>query len=265
MRCECFFNLDSTQAMVQPFLAGQVAVWSSRGPHRTDANQDSCALLELDPHSGVLLVADGMGGHAAGELASRCAIEAMVREVIDTHQQGGLIRTGILNGFEQANQAVQQLGVGAGTTLAVLEIAHGYGRAYHAGDSVVLIVGSHGKRKLVTTSHSPVGFGLEAGLIHEDEAMSHDERHLVLNSVGCPQMRIEIASAVKLARQDTCILASDGLTDNQPESEIVDRLRKGPLEAAVERFARETQRRMTAGIAPSKPDDLTLVVARGPF
>ena len=101
------------------------------------------------------------------------------------------LRDAILNGFEDANGAVQALGIGAATTLAVVEVKENIVRPYHVGDSMILVVGQRGKIKLQSVPHSPVGYGVESGLLDEKEAMYHEERHLVSNVVGSPDMRIE--------------------------------------------------------------------------
>jgi protein phosphatase len=203
-----------------------------------------------------------MGGHAAGEVAARTAVEAVAASVHDARETGLLLRTGIINGFEQANLAVQGLGTGAGTTLAVVELADGCARPYHAGDSVILVVGSHGKIKLETISHSPVGLGVEAGLLDADEALDHEHRHLVLNAVGSDSMRIEIGSAIRLAKRDTVVLASDGLTDNLTIEEIVGVIRKGELSRSLNGLVADCLVRMHGETAPCKPDDLTVVAFR---
>src|SRR5690606_19099296 len=133
-----------------------------------------------------LIVADGMGGHSAGEVASLTAVREMILAINEAFDQQAMLRVGIINGFERANEAVQAMGSGSGTTLAVVEISNEEARPYHAGDSVVLVVGSRGKIKLETVSHSPVGFGLAAGFLNSAQAMEHAERHVILNAIGTP-------------------------------------------------------------------------------
>jgi len=257
-----FHDQEMPAAEIYAFLSGGVGVYSARCPGKTTANEDAAAIIPFNGSSGVFVVADGMGGHAAGEAASRTAIDEMVSAIGAPSERGALQRTGIINGFERANQAVQAHGTGGGTTLAVVELSDGRARPYHAGDSVILIVGSRGKVKLETTSHSPVGFGIEAGLLEAEEAMTHEHRHLVLNNIGSDAMRIEIGSAVKLAKRDTVLLASDGLTDNLPINEIVERIRKGPLAASLTQLITACNSQMSSGMGPSKPDDLTVLMFR---
>ena len=113
----------------------------------------------------------------------------------------------------------------------------------------------------------PVGVDLvvvQSGLLDEQEALHHDERHIVSNVVGAVDMRIEIGPEVELARRDTLLLATDGLLDNLTPEEIVEMVRKGPLGPAARRLAAVARARMERpeGGRPSKPDDLTFVLFR---
>jgi len=106
--------------------------------------------------------------------------------------------------------------------------------------------------------------GVEAGFLDAEQAIYHEDRHLVSNVIGSPEMKIEIGPTIQLAPRDTVVLASDGLVDNLYAEEIVDRIRKGRLDRAADRLAVDARRRMTrpeAGL-PSKPDDLTFVLFR---
>jgi serine/threonine protein phosphatase PrpC len=154
--------------------------------------------------------------------------------------------------------------VGAATTLAVAEIQGDRMRPYHVGDSLILLVGQRGKLKLESVSHSPVGFAVEAGVLDRREALHHEDRHLVSNILGAPDMRIEIGSERALAARDTLLLASDGLSDNLHVREIAERIRRGPVGEAAEALAATARRRMfdPREDEPSKPDDLTLLVFR---
>jgi serine/threonine protein phosphatase PrpC len=137
-------------------------------------------------------------------------------------------------------------------------------RPYHVGDSPVLVVGQKGKIKLQSIAHSPVGYGLEGGFIDEKEALHHDQRHLVSNVIGTEDMHIEVGPALALGSRDTVIMASDGLVDNLETREIVDCVRKGPLEKAASVLARQAASRMlrSGSDTPSKPDDLTFILFR---
>lgn len=245
------------------FAGGELAVFTAPPPGEGGGNQDGAAFVELGPGRGVLAVADGLGGQPAGDKAARLTLELLVDSVRDAGTPGSL-RPAILDAFERANAQVQALGVGAATTLVVAEIEAGQIRTYHVGDSMILAFGQRGRRKLQTVSHSPVGYGVEAGMIDESEALHHDELHLISNMVGAPDMRIEIGSPRPLAPHDTVVLASDGLLDNVHLEEIVETVRTGPIQKGARALVEAAHRRMAGGDArqPSKPDDTTFIAFR---
>jgi serine/threonine protein phosphatase PrpC len=259
-----FLDQDLREAAVLPIASGVAAVYTARCPGREPPNEDAAALITCGPESGVLAVADGFGGQPAGEQAARLTLEALARGVEKAVAAGGKLRGGILDGFERANEAVTALGVGAATTLAALEIDNGRVRSYHVGDSMVLIVGQRGKLKLQTVSHSPVGYAEEAGWLEEAEALQHEDRHIVSNMVGSPDMRIEIGSSRKLRPRDTVLLGSDGLFDNLQTEEILEVVRTGRLSDVTVVLSAECDRRMRSPDEgqPSKPDDLTFILYR---
>jgi serine/threonine protein phosphatase PrpC len=259
-----FFGRDMDRGEIHPLCGGLASVYSARCPGKERLNEDAAALIAAGASSAVLVVADGLGGGPSGQQASSLAVRTLVDSIAHGMREDAMLRTAILNGLEAANRAVQQMGIGAATTVAVVELQEGTVRPYHVGDSMILVVGQRGKIKLQTTSHSPVGFAVEAGLLDEQEAMFHHDRHVVSNVVGCPKMKIELGPALRLAPRDTVLLASDGLFDNLHVEEIVERMRKGSLESATLRLLHDSRRRMNTPEEnqPSKPDDLTFVLFR---
>jgi len=239
-------------------------IYCQARPDRDGPNEDAVAVIPVGERTGVVAVADGFGGQPGGDQASRLALQSLCEAVAQGAHDGGDLRAGILNGFEKANGAVMGLGVGAATTLTAVEIDHHTARVYHVGDSVALIVGQRGKLKYQTIPHSPVGYAVESGLLSEKEAMHHDERHFVSNAVGSHEMRIDIGPTLQLAAHDTLVLGSDGLFDNLHLPEIIEFARAGPLERATQKLVTLATARMTdpKPDAPSKPDDLSIVLAR---
>ena len=248
-----------------PLLTGRVSWFSSKSPFRESPNQDGALVLGINATSAVVAVADGVGGLPAGDQAARLALDA-VRDRFEDQTDASLsMRPSILDGIEQANQRVMGMNIGAGTTIAVAEIFENHVRPYHVGDSLILITGQRGKRRLLTIAHAPVAYAVEAGLVSELDAMHHEERHLVSNILGMEKMRIDVGSTIKLQVRDTLLLATDGLFDNLHLEEIVEIIRKGPLDEATEELATQAQRRMKTRVKlddPQKPDDLTFVMYR---
>ena len=225
---KAFFGVDMAACEIHRLEGGACGVYSSRRPNKETPNEDAAAVIPAGNGAAVLVVADGMGGGPAGERASIAAVEAITGEL--EGYRGGeeeLLRTAILDGMERANRAVRELAPGAATTLAVVQVEGRIIRPYHVGDSLILVTGGRGSIKLQTIPHSPVGYGVEAGLLDEEAAIRHEDRHFVSNMVGTPEMRIEIGAPLELARRDTLLLASDGLSDNLLIHEIVERIRKG--------------------------------------
>ncbi len=243
---------------------GDVLAYTCCAPDKTTENEDTVAVIPYGPAAAVLIVADGAGGLPAGKRASLTAVRSLVDSMQLAMSETMLLRTAILNGIEAANAAVQAIGNGSATTLTVITIEGLTVRAYQVGDSEAIVVGQRGAIKLQTTPHSPTGFAVEAGFLDEKEALHHEDRHLVSNFLGTPEMCIDVGGEVKLRPRDTILLASDGLMDNVHLDEIIERVRKGPLDSAAERVISLAHRRM-AGVSaaqPSKPDDLSLILYR---
>lgn len=250
---------------IHEICGGLCAVFSTCCPGSDGVSEDAALILPHDSgRSALLAVADGVGGAQFGGKAARLTVESLIKSTSKVPEETSDWRLPILDGIEKANHAVRALGNGAGTTIAVAAIQDRRVCTFHVGDSGVLLLGQKGKIKFQTLSHSPVGFAVEAGLLDADDAMHHEERHIVSNVIGASDMWIEVGPAKKLAAMDTLLLASDGLLDNLPLDEIVGIVRKGPIEEAADRLARETRHRM---IQPrigeaSKPDDLTFIIFR---
>lgn len=243
---------------------GQVAAATIGDRQKNGRSEDSAAIIPIDDDHLVLIVADGVGGISGARRASNLAVEAIRERVKQRETTGGRLRTAILDGIEAANRKVLELGTGSATTLALAEVGPGYVRTYHVGDSIVLVCGQRGRLKLMTTPHSPVGFAMEAGLLDETEALQHADLNLIFNVVGSADMRIEVGSELPLAPYDTLLLASDGLTDNALQDEIIHLIRSGSLETGLRSLTDLVQGRMARDDQgePSKPDDYTVILFR---
>lgn len=260
----CFMEEDSIGLVEKQFPLGTAVVYTAACPGEERTNEDALALIPYGDEALIFVVADGMGGARSGQKASALIVKELISAAKSATPDSNALRGVILNAMEEANQKVRALGVGAAATLAVVQYQARRMRAYHAGDAGALLFGQRGKLKFETVSHSPVGLGVEAGFLGSTEAMHHEERHLVTNVVGSPEMMIEMGPHRKMATCDTLVVASDGLFDNLHVEEIIAALRTGPLRESVDRLVQETRRRMEnpAEGVPSKPDDLTVIAFR---
>ncbi|MEX2524671.1 MAG: protein phosphatase 2C domain-containing protein [Gammaproteobacteria bacterium] len=242
--------------------SGTAVVFSRRSPDKTSFNEDTAAIIRLGNDAALLMVADGVGGLPAGARASYLVIDIIHKAVKTAYNNGEDLRHAILSAVEKANERIISNADGSATTLAIAEIHKNRIRTYHVGDSMIMITGQRGKLKMETISHSPVGYAVEAGVLSQEEAIIHDERHIVSNVVGAQNMHISMGIPTTLAARDTLLVASDGLFDNIHQNEIIEIIRKGNLEDCSNTLAATAGKRMEDGVAPFKPDDLTFMLFR---
>jgi len=182
-------------------------------------------------------VADGMGGAAAGELASKTAVEVLdesfARYAADMNQGKAVVSvTSLLDkSFRLANKrvfaaAMQQEGRrGMGTTLTCLAVTNGRAYVGHVGDSRAYLVRGSTIYQ-ITKDHSWVEEQLEKGVLTPSEAEEHEWRNLITRALGTrPQVAPDTAE-VELKVGDTFVLSSDGLHGLVKPEEILQELRR---------------------------------------
>lgn len=266
--------MDMEGGDVRPIASGTAGLFTRRSPGKRTPSEDTAALLSAGRDRGLLVVADGVGGHAGGAEAAEAAVHALSEAWQAAVVNGSDTQLAILEAIQQAHRTVMSWGRGSATTILVADLRPPEkeddpsvctrARCYHAGDSMALLVNADGALQHHTVSHSPVGYAQEAGLLDEAEALVHEERHLVSNALGLPEMHIEVGPSLTLEATDTLVLGSDGLYDNLTLGEIQDLVRKEPVPDALGRLVEASRGRMTAprpGL-PCKPDDLTVVIWR---
>ncbi len=271
---QVFLELDHERPERLSPERGEAVFFSSKAFDKTTGNEDAALFCELPGAVTVLAVADGVGGLPAGAEAAATAIGAVRRAIeraalrtadrVADREESDRLRSAIFDAFEDANAKLLEQGIGAGTTLVVVEVRSGIARAYHAGDSGALLVGQRGRVRFETIPHSPVGYGVASGMLEPDETHHHDERHLLSNCVGSREMRVEIGAPVPMAARDTLLLATDGVLENIERRDLIDQIRSGSLlQAATDLQAR--LRLTMAGVdpkLPAHPDDATALLFR---
>ena len=199
IRCYIDSNTDLPESAVQS--TREIVVFSARSPEKDRGNEDSAAWI-VWPNGLLLAIADGVGGQPSGGDASTLTIKLLVEHFqnMDKEQVSlDVFREGVLDTFERANQDIQGLGIGSGTTLTVVTVSESDARVFSVGDSSTLICGSKGKVKFINTPHSPTGYAIAAGVLDENDALHHEERHLLSNLVGSTEMHIDIGPTLKLS------------------------------------------------------------------
>ena len=214
-----------------------------------DHNED-CAFME--PTKGFFIVADGMGGHAAGEVASAMAVETVKKTLEGAHTEidafkkaptdagrRGLVQL-LQNAVLAAHQSVYQRGqseqdkAGMGTTLDVVLIAGPEAFVAHVGDSRTYLI-REGRSSQITTDHTVAEVLVIEGKLTIEEAQVSPLRTILVNAIGVSaDVGVEMAH-VTLKRNDRILLCSDGLHDYFPiEEEIAQKLSEDKPGAALE-------------------------------
>lgn len=189
---------------------------------RWRVNEDRYALV---PDLGLYLVADGMGGHKAGQLASQLAAEASVRAA-------GELEGAELNLSEKLRQIVSRANheifsmaqahteySGMGTTLVAMLASAGRIALAHVGDSRAYLVRG-GTIRPLTHDHSLVGELLRRQEISEQAALEHPHRHVLTRALGVrPNVEGDLVEMTP-EDGDTIAMFSDGLTNNVSDEEI---------------------------------------------
>lgn len=219
----------------------------------------------LGPDLTVIAVADGMGGAAAGEVASKIAIEALdetLRRYVDERDDGRDV-VGLESLLEKAirlaNRRVHTAALsrrgsrGMGTTLTCVALEDGHGYVGHVGDSRAWLVREPRIYQL-TKDHSWVEEQVEKGVLSEDEARGHELRNLITRALGTrPQVAPDTAT-LDIRPGDVLLVATDGLHGLVEPDEILDEIRRGP----------EPQTVVDSLIALSNerggPDNVTVVI-----
>lgn len=242
---------------------GDAWIYTAASPERLEQpNEDALAVAVAETDGGILLaVADGVGGRRGGHRASSIVVDAIAHAL---EYPTNVPERRVVDAIHRANLELTRDPEAGATTVAVVELTGDKLRCFHVGDSTMVVSGQRGRIKVRSVDHSPVGYLLAAGSISEEEAILHSDRHYVSNAVGDLAMQVEVGPYVGLARHDTLVMGTDGLFDNLRLAEIVDIVRKGPLDRAANLLAERCHERMLRPEpgAPSKPDDMTFIVYR---
>jgi serine/threonine protein phosphatase PrpC len=212
--------------------------------------------------SKLFLVADGMGGHAAGEIASSIAASTVEECVALRRETGRDPLEVLLLAVEEANSRIYETQLerlelaGMGSTITALSFRDDHYHLAHVGDSRAYLL-RDGELRQLTRDHSLVWPLYESGVLAKDELSSHPQKNLITRSIG-PHAQVEIDTDMGTVRDgDLFLLCSDGLTDVVPDDRIRriltgDRMSPQQLSEAL----------IAAAGHAGAPDNVTVVVVR---
>ena len=226
---------------------------------RREINEDS---VFADPQRGLWAVADGMGGHEAGEVASTMVVDALrcLPVVADIDELTGQA----VEALRQVNRDLIDLArsggrpgsVTIGTTAVGLAVANGSFRCFWVGDSRAYRLRG-GEINRITRDHSLVQDLIDAGMLKPEEAETHVDANLITRAVGAAEdIEVDIVSG-DARPGDLFLLASDGLTRVVRDDELAAELgRSAPAQAADNLVDLVLER--------GAPDNVSLIITRIP-
>ena len=197
---------------------------------RRQANEDSYVTA---PGLGLYLVADGMGGHKAGKVASEMATEHAVRAVEALQGATASPAEKLRQAVSCANREIHQRAQsdtdlsGMGTTLVAVLTTPDRVALAHVGDSRAYLIRG-GRIRLLTDDHSLVGELLRRRQISEADAREHPHRHVLTRALGVATTTQPDLAELTPAPGDTFVLCSDGLTTHLRDSEILEHVQRDP-------------------------------------
>lgn len=201
------------------------------------SNQDSL-LIQPGKYS-LYGVADGMGGHNAGDVASRMAVLMLGRVLEGAKPEEALLKAGVeeVNALIYEEQKKNEAFQGMGTTLTVLWEDDDRLLLGHVGDSRAYLMHA-GEISQISQDHSMVGEMLRSGMITEEQAQKHPYRNVITRAVGsAEEVEVDI-TVLEKRRGDKYLLCSDGLTEYVNMETIREILLKTPLEEAADEMMR---------------------------
>ena len=204
----------------------EISILTDVGQRRTN-NQDYAKQYKNKAGKSMIFLADGMGGHRAGNIASEMAVTdlgaAWVATEISTINE---VREWFAENLEKENQQIHRIGQdeehkGMGTTLEAVAIIDDQVLFAHVGDSRIGLV-RNGEYHQMTSDHSLVNALLKAGQITEEEAAHHPQRNIITQSIGQKDELQPDFGMVTVEAGDFIVINSDGLTNMISGDEIRD-------------------------------------------
>lgn len=203
----------------------EISLITDIGKKRSN-NQDY--INKFDNAAGITMIvlADGMGGHLAGNIASEMAVTDLGRSWVNTNLTDlSQIRNWLTVTIESENEKIYKLGQtedykGMGTTIEAIIIVENAALYAHIGDSRIGLVRDN-EYKLLTSDHSLVNALLKAGQISEEEAQNHPQKNIITQSVG-QESPLDIDLGLHIFEEsDYLVINSDGLTNMVSNQDIV--------------------------------------------
>jgi PPM family protein phosphatase len=237
-------------------MKSQFAGLSDKGMVRS-ANQDA---YHIDPDGRFFIVADGMGGHAGGEEASRIAIETTHTYLSQNWETEPDTKNLLIQALIAANDAIvadqennAQRG-DMGTTIVMLLFREDLVWSAHVGDSRLYRLRGD-KLDAITEDDTWVARAMKLGQLNAEEAKNHPLRHVLSHCLGRRDLRQINIQTQDVAPGDRVLLCSDGLTEEVPHDEIASHLHADSIDLAAQAL-------VDAAKQHGGSDNITVIIAQ---
>lgn len=218
--------------------------WATDIGRQRTLNEDSVLIVEIwqDGHPrasslGLLVLADGMGGHLSGEIASALAVQAVAEHIIrlcwrmfshgEHSAEEPSLQELLTEAFQKAQEVVSERVPGGGTTLLCALLLDHQAYIANVGDSRAYLISPDGWRQ-ITRDHSIVDIMVELGQMTPNEAAHHPQRNVLYRAVG-QKGPLEVDTFVcHIPQEGVLLLCSDGLWEMVTEQEILETVITSP-------------------------------------
>lgn len=221
-------------------------------------NEDSYVILELDDAL-LLIVADGLGGHNAGEVASNLAVKVIQETINEQYSSTDDHKKILAKAIEKANREIFDKAAanpeysGMGTTVVVALVKGDKAVVANVGDSRAYFINDSGIRQ-VTKDHSLVQSLLDMDAIDEEEVRGHPQKNVVLKTLGTKETVVGDFYVVGLDDGELLMLCTDGITDTLTDSQISGIVRKDDSLGAI------AGKLIEASLEEGAKDNITIVL-----
>lgn len=228
----------------------QLSVAAGTDVGRIRAGNEDSLYADADQERGLFIVADGMGGHAAGEVASEMAVQIVARDLTNVRDlTAGDAGTRMAEALKAANRAIYERTIqeaekqGMGTTASCLLMGQGRYLIGHIGDSRVYLL-RDGELRQITKDHSYVQEQVDAGFLTPEQARYHPYSNVITRCVGAADSVEPDVFTGSVLAGDLFLVASDGLTGMVDDRRLLQLLmQRQPPQRIVDLLIREANGR----------------------
>jgi serine/threonine protein phosphatase PrpC len=230
------------------------------GVHENQLRLELCH-HEIGPRGTVLMVADGLGGHEGGEIASQLAVDTVAQALVNTAEQALPISEQITRAVDMAHEAICKHHGASGrtrhmaSTLTVVHVGHGVMTIAQVGDSRAYRF-SGGQLTLLTEDQTVVHMMQKKGMLTPEEAQHHPHRNVILQALGQDKSVLPEIQTLPFSHNDCLLLCSDGLSSYVAHERIEAILSSGEDEHV------RCRRLVEAANAAGGADNITVLLAR---